>query len=313
VDYEGRVEGVSTAQLRQIVRELHDRTAHSRAPDAGLVDRLGLLPAFAASTHLVYPVVVEGERCCLKVFRSWDRGEPDREWALLNALEPTGVAPRPVWRTPEGVRPAVLTSWVDGVALSGRHDLTVEQIDRITHAHSQVHNIAVPVDVAINGGTSVIDRILGWWSDLGRMATELEPSRALENYLADPPFASTATAQAAAASETACLVRGDTNLANYLHTDSELRMIDFEDGGVGTVAFELADMIEHFANGSVVEATWQALINAADADPALVGAARCVVAEFWLALTIRRNYRGLTMRPAISANEQLNHVLELRT
>ena len=72
-------------------------------------------------------------------------------------------------------------------------------------------------------------------------------------------------------------------------------------------------MVEHFANRSVTPCVWDDLIIAAEVDPTELQVARAVVAEFWLALTIRRNHRGMIMRPAVTPSEQLDRVKTLRT
>jgi hypothetical protein len=53
--------------------------------------------------------------------------------------------------------------------------LSSVEVGRIAAVHATLHDIAVPAtaEVAINAGPSVIDRVLGWWPELGA----LSPSR----------------------------------------------------------------------------------------------------------------------------------------
>ena len=310
--YEGRVRGLSADRLIDVVRELDLTSTADGAADPGVVSRWGLVPLSEPSSHLVYEALVDGERCCLKIYRSWARNEPAREWLLLNALDGSGVAPRAVWHSPEGMRPALLTSWVEGGVLAGRSTLSREDARGIAHAHRVVHETVLPpsAEVAISAGAVVVARVLEWWPELGAMAADVAPTDAVQRYVADAPFTASTAAVELLSIEQPCLVRGDTNLANYVRGDDGIRMVDFEDSGIGSRAFEVADMVEHFANRTVSEDSWQEL--AMPVAPDDLRAARVIMAEFWFALTIRRNHRGLAMRPPITPAQQLDRVLALR-
>lgn len=305
---------VSSEELGEVVSAVDAAIARSWPPPMGILDGLGLEPVPAKSSHLVCRVVIDGERCCLKVFHSWARDEPEREWLLLNALSGSGVSPEPVWRAPAGVRPAVATTWLDGSGLGGRATLNEVELDHIAAAHAALHSVAPPATnyVAINAGRTVIERITQWWPQLGTMATELDLPDDVQRYLSGAPLAAETAATSVVGSQRQCMMRGDTNLANYLSDGTEIRMIDFEDGGIGDPCFEMADMIEHYANRSVAGHVWDELVTRAGVNGDDLRVARAVVAEFWLALTIRRSHGGLTMRPPLTPSEQMQHLAALR-
>jgi hypothetical protein len=64
------------------------------------------------STH---DVVLGGTRV-VKRYRSWSRGEPDREWAGLSLIQrfAPGIAPQPLERRTEGGVPAIVMTRVPG-------------------------------------------------------------------------------------------------------------------------------------------------------------------------------------------------------
>ncbi|HEU0285906.1 MAG TPA: hypothetical protein VFR22_02610, partial [Nocardioidaceae bacterium] len=73
----------------------------------------------------------------VKRFRSWDRGEPDREWRGLSLLQTyaPGLAPEPIQRrTEDGHIESWLTGAMDADALLGRLDLDAETLGRIRTA-----------------------------------------------------------------------------------------------------------------------------------------------------------------------------------
>jgi len=272
-------------------------------PSPELLETIGAQPA-PESTHTVFRIAVDGEPCALKVFRSWERGEPDREWTLLGLLDGTGLAPRPVWRSPTGMRPIIASTWVPGTPLRQDAPLSREVVDRILAAHEIVHSLPAPPGLApaISSGANTAARILGWWHELPSMAALLRLSRAVRDRVEGEPFASSRAVAGQLARPPVVVTRGDTNLANYLTHGAELRVIDFEDAGLGEPLFELADMLEHFANRSAIP-EWPH-----DDD---LWTARGLVAEFWFALTIRRKARGLAMTPPISPDQQLARLVEL--
>jgi hypothetical protein len=60
--------------------------------------------------------VVLSETRVVKRYRSWGRGEPDREWAGLSLIHrfAPGIAPRPLERRAEGGLPALVMTRVPG-------------------------------------------------------------------------------------------------------------------------------------------------------------------------------------------------------
>ena len=58
----------------------------------------------------------------IKRYRSWDRGEPDREWAGLGILHrhAPGIGPQPLRRWSEDGTPAIEMTRVPGLSLGGQ-------------------------------------------------------------------------------------------------------------------------------------------------------------------------------------------------
>ncbi len=95
----------------------------------------------------------------------------------------------------------------------------------------------------------------------------------------------------------------DLNPANVLVHDGEVRLVDFEDGGLSDPAYELADHVEHL--GSRLPGVYDvdalpAAVGLDAGDRARMAAYRPLWAAFWLAMLLpgngswRRNPRGTT-------------------
>jgi len=276
-------------------------------PEPRALAKAGLASVATPSTHLVSFVELDGRRLCLKIYRSWERAEPDREWTLLELLHPTGLAPEPVWRSTDTPKPAVAMTVVAGKPL-GDVQLDDRQLQLIGDAHALIHGLSAPprLPPAINSGATVLGRARSFWPDLAAMASDLGVSHDVFRVIdvAGPWLFDPATAALVADGERhAC--RGDTNPANYLDDGERLRLVDFEDGGMSDPVFEIADMAEHFATRHLPEQTWLRVARATGiTDHHRLGQARVIVASFWLALTIRRVHRGLVMRPPVTPSDQ---------
>ncbi|MBB5981700.1 aminoglycoside phosphotransferase (APT) family kinase protein [Kribbella solani] len=80
---------------------------------------------------------------------------------------------------------------------------------------------------------------------------------------------------------TPVVAHGDPNLTNYLWDGSQVRIIDFEDAGLGDRTVELANLVEHLSGRAT---DWQPLVRRFAVEPERFRAARCLWAGFWLTL-----------------------------
>ncbi|MEV0228916.1 aminoglycoside phosphotransferase family protein [Nonomuraea sp. NPDC050786] len=194
-----------------------------------------------------------GDDVVSKRYRSWDRGEPFREWTALTLLAQhvPGLAPTPVEAAFDAHPPTITMTRLPGRVLRGEH-ATGEQISAVAAALSRLHR-AIPTRVvealepAPWGPAIAVDKIrklAGEHPDLGegpdvRQAYQqgsawldsAEPDRLVAN--PHPPV----------------LGLADGNHANLLWDDHErrVRLIDWEDSGRTDRAFELGELTEHIS------------------------------------------------------------------
>lgn len=252
----------------------------------------------------------------MKRFRSWARGEPDREWRGLGLLHSyaADLAPIPLERRTDGDRPVVVMSRLPGVSL-GPGALSATQVEAVAAALTTLHTV-VPGDE--------IERLSPrLWSSADAAAWLREQLRA------EPPRGSPDVSAAIAAgarwiatSEAARFARtdpspvfahADGNPANVLWDGERCRLVDFEDSGASDRAFEIADLIEHVASGLTGVVDADALLAALDLDAVLrrrVRLARRMHALYWLVMLLPGN-PGHRRNPAGSDGRQARHVLEL--
>ncbi len=112
--------------------------------------------------------VTIGARKVVKRYRSWQRGEADREWtglSLLHRFSP-GLAPEPLDFRREGGVPVIAMSRVPGVAL-GASPLQSDQLAAVGAAMRTLYG-AVPLAHAsevperISGPTEMITELRSW-------------------------------------------------------------------------------------------------------------------------------------------------------
>lgn len=200
-------------------------------------------------THAIE--VVDG--VVVKRFRSWDRGEPRREWEALTLLAryAPGLAPVPVRAELAGDPPSIVMSKVAGEPL-GEGPIGSAQLDALADAIHRLHQ-ALPPDVLrdlppraftpsvladkakrlYGGQQQPADDLVrkafaagGAWLHGGDVPRLLAADRGR----GEPVFG-----------------QGDGNLANCLWDGRRVRLVDFEDSGRSDRAFELAELVEHLS------------------------------------------------------------------
>lgn len=194
-----------------------------------------------------------GDDAVIKRYRSWDRGEPHREWAALTILaeHAPGLAPTPVEAAFNAHPPTITMTRLPGRVLRGEH-ATGEQISAVAAALDRLHR-AIPARVleeikpAPWGPAVAVDKVrklagrqpyLGQDPDVRqayRAGSDCldsgEPDRLVVN--PHPPV----------------LGLADGNHANVLWDGHErrVRLIDWEDSGRSDRAFELGELTEHIS------------------------------------------------------------------
>jgi hypothetical protein len=187
----------------------------------------------------------------VKRYRSWDRGEPRREWRALGLLAryAPGLAPEPVRADLEGEPPSVVMSRLPGEPL-GAGPVTPDQLDAIAEAVERLHT-AVPARVLDSVGPvslpppAALARVRAM-AALRGVPRDPHMSRALES--ARAWLDSGWVEQDARGSERAVVFgQSDGNLANFLADGGRVALVDYEDSGRSDRAFEPAAFVEHLS------------------------------------------------------------------
>lgn len=260
--------------------------------------------------------VLIGDREVTKTYRSWLRGEPDREWAalgLLHRLSP-GLAPEPLARRVEHGGPVIVMSRVDGDPL-GTAPLHPAQVAAVGEAMRRMYNAVPP---------SHLDGLADRRAGPAEMVTELR------SWCHQPREAGSAVIEKALSAATAWVARpdldtltgpladrvfsqGDGNLGNFIWDGARCTIVDFEDSGVSDPAYEVADLIEHLsvwlddrldvdqllAHVSLTQAQLQRMLQF-----------RRLMALFWLLMLLPGN-RGHERNPAGTVERQAYRVQDL--
>jgi Phosphotransferase enzyme family len=258
----------------------------------------------ARSTHVVE--VVDGR--VIKRFRSWDRGEHQREWQALNVLAEfaPGLAPVPLSADLDADPPTITMTRLPGVPLA-EQPIAARNLDALVVAMNYLH-ACVPSGalahvrphpwLAEGAAKQVRSRIAGM-----RHPPDGEPIvRAAFNaaarwldHVAEPaePLA-------------AVFGQGDSYLGNFLWDGSCLRVVDFEDAGRSDRTFEVAGLAEHIGmwrEAGIDSGDVLGRFDLTAAESARLLFFRRVFAIFWLYLVHKR--------PGVVAGQQAERVLSL--
>lgn len=277
----------------------------------------GLEPVTGGLTHNVFRADTGNDRFAIKIYRSWERGEPDREWQALCALGELGLGPKPVSFSPASgeERPVVVMGWVAGRSRDAA-DLAVEDLVAIVSAHRALHRLQINSTHQAQGDPlTVLGRIREMMSSWDDTAAHLrdQPAEVRAASLLARRWLERGEPDLLAGTPLEVFGRGDPNLTNYLWVERRVTMIDFEDAGISDPAFELADLFEHASSRALSQAHWSVLCDLYDLDAPgrrRARAGRNLMACFWLAVLHRRALRGAD--PVnLTLAEQAARVLEL--
>ncbi|GAA0573211.1 aminoglycoside phosphotransferase family protein [Kribbella sandramycini] len=230
-----------------------------------------------------------------KRFSSWSRAEPDREWATLTALSRArpSLVPSPLRRG---------TDWVEMTHLPGlplSAPLTRRQLPALGDALQLLWSVP-PADLLPLEVPSLLTRTADGLAILRSRAGVIGSAAAEAADWLDQ-------ASGLADVHDPVVGHGDPNLANYLWDGECVRIIDFEDAGLGDRTFELANLVEHLAGRGTL---WNDLLERFPVDPTRLHAARCLWAAFWLVL-IGPGGPSAQRNPSGTADAQARRLLGL--
>jgi aminoglycoside phosphotransferase (APT) family kinase protein len=257
-----------------------------------------------------------GATTVVKRYRSWDRGEPDREWHALSLLHEhcPGLAPEPIAFTSQAGTPAITMTRVPGVPL-GSAALTEPQQVAVADAMTRLHRALPGPELARlgerrSGPAELLSELRSW---------SKEPVTALSPVVAEAKTAGTtwldevAISDLKGAATESVFTLGDGNLGNFIWDGDQCRLVDFEDSGVSQVAFESADFVEHVSvwlRGLVHEdALLESLKMSGHQQERLMNCRR-LFAVFWL-LMLLPGARGHHRNPVGSVERQAHRLLGL--
>jgi len=226
-----------------------------------------------------------------KHFRTWSRGEPDREWNALTLLSTAvpDLVPTPLSRGPLWVSMSVLP----GEPLSD--PLTSEQVVALGDALDTLWSVSPTLDAV--DMAALIERTNAGLAVL-RERTDVIGAAAAACVL---DWSSLLTIQ------DPVVAHGDPNLTNYLWDGERVRIIDFEDSGLGDRTVELANLLEHLAGRRT---DWTPLLHRWPVDSERLQVARTLWAGFWLTL-IGPGGPSADRNPPGTAEAQAERVLRL--
>lgn len=259
----------------------------------------------AVVTH-THDVTIDGHLVRKRYLRA-DRQEQEREWAVLELLNrhAPGLGPRPI-RQEAGL---IVMSRVVGDHVN--EPFTDEQTTAVVEAYRRLFN--TPLERQIKerfwSPERFIENAFGWLGEtsLGDLPdvvrSALEAARkwgagisAGLDEIRDP-----------------VLAQGDANVENMLWDGACIRLVDFEDGGRGDLAFEVADLVEHVSSRLRGLLDPNIVISGFDLTGAQlqrVADYRVVLATFWTLMLLPGN-PGHDRNPPGSLERQAAHLQDL--
>ena len=228
-----------------------------------------------AQTH----VVTRSKGVLTKRYRTWLRGEPQREWSALTTLSAAApdLVPGPLEAGLDADPPFVRMTILPGAPLDGA--LSERELEAMEVALRELWSI--PPD----GLRQVAPAS---WADLAHFRYLLIARRPPASGVAAEAHAAAAAwwdgphvGQFATAGGEPVVGHGDPNLSNYLWDGTKVRIIDFEDAGRSDIELELANLVEHLSSR---DTAWDQFVGRFRVDERRFGAARVFWASFWLTL-----------------------------
>lgn len=245
--------------------------------------------AWRAATHEIQ--VDAGRGVVIKRFRSWDRGEPAREWNALMLLAEfaPGLAAAPVRADLAADPPVIEMSRLPGVPLGGA-PVPAAQAGALALALGRLWN-SVPrarltdLDGPEVNASQLVRRVSGMLA-----GHHLGEDRALVRraWQAGAGWFCGGALDGLNGGDVV-LGQGDCNLANFLWDGTQVRIVDFEDSGPSDRAFELAVLVEHvsaWSDAGLSADVFLALFDLTAAERVKVREYRRLSALFWLLMLL---------------------------
>lgn len=264
-----------------------------------------------ASTH----EVEIGADCVTKRYRSWGRGEPQREWSALALLGEhlPGLAPVPLEARLDAVPPTIVMQRLPGQPV-GTKPVDAAQLDAVVTALDHLH-AGIPSEVVarlpprIWHPAATLAEVRAWLArcpSVGGHPAVRAARTASTDWLGQPAL------DAVILAGEPVLGRGDGNLANHLWDGRVVRLVDFEDSGRSDRVFEVADVVEHLATRAAGVEPDQ-LLDRFTFDRTEVGRLRehrRLFATFWF-LMLLPGGPAAARNPPGTLERQANHLLDL--
>ncbi|MCG7310157.1 aminoglycoside phosphotransferase family protein [Brachybacterium sp. ACRRE] len=262
--------------------------------------------------------VTMGRSTVSKKFSTWADDEARREWACLRLLaeHAPGLAPRPLERFCEAGAPVIVMEKLPGQPLGGS-SLTSVQHEALGHALHLLFE--VPVNAALKSG--VPERRLGPRDLMAHLRNALH-DQIDDDACIHPDVVRRAlqaardrvsSVQDAPNPRSTAVGIADLNPANVLWDGHRCRLVDFEDGGLTTPAFDLADHLEHLSartRNLYDEAQLSRAVGLTGDERTDLAEHRVLWAVFWL-LALLPGSSAHTRNPEGTLEVQAEHVLGL--
>lgn len=209
-----------------------------------------------------------------KVYRSWGRREPHREWAALRclAVHQPGLGPDPITADLDGQPPSITMTVVPGHTIDGRW--TEHQLGLLADAMRRLWS-------APSDGLPAIDlHEPQYWRGLVAGSVRPQPGAEQDAYdLAGKWINSPELESLLDGRQPQVLGQGDPQPGNMLYDGVAIRLVDFEDSGASDVCFELANFAEHLGTR---DTGLHRLADFIDHDSERYRLCRRLIAAWWL-------------------------------
>jgi Ser/Thr protein kinase RdoA (MazF antagonist) len=262
-----------------------------------------------ATTHVVH--IDRGRGVVTKRFRSWDRGEPEREWTALTLLaeHAPGLSPQPIHAALAADPPVIEMSFLPGTPLAGL-PLSAHQVHALSLTLERLWSAVTPAALTMpaRNPSAFMAQVRNLVTGPHERPLDEFTCQALQegtDWLERTRFEGLGDLQV-------ILGQGDPNLANFLWDGTDIRIVDFEDSGPSSRAFELAILVEHvsvWSDSGFDSDALVALFDLTSAELAMLRGFRRLAALFWL---LKLQSRNAYQRDGDDAlNRQAKRVLTL--
>lgn len=238
-----------------------------------------------------------------------DRDQAQREWSTLAWLaeQAPGLAPRPLDRDVPAA--TVVMSRIPGEPIECT--FTTQQMTAMIDSYRELYAVPVPADMPFRffHPEQFMANLTGWLAEAPRDGLS-EPVR---RALAEAEDWNAALRPQLREILDPVVAQADGNVHNMLWDGDRVRLIDFEYAGVGDLAFEVADLVEHVSSrlrGLLEPDRLLAGFELSAAQRRRVEDFRIVLATFWL-LMLLPGSPGHARNPRGSAERQAEHLLAL--